>query len=64
MWVMAPIASCKRVDCYDRAETLEKESEMTLCPVAIAIGCKKCPIFKVCPAKTIIGDQKKEASAD
>ncbi len=34
---------------------------MTLCPVAIAVGCKKCALFKVCPAKTIIGDQKKEA---
>ncbi len=31
---------------------------MTLCPVAIAVGCKKCPIFKVCPAKGIIGDYK------
>ena len=28
-------------------------------PVAIAAGCKKCPIFSVCPAKGIIGDQKK-----
>lgn len=32
---------------------------MTLCPVAIAVGCKKCPIFSICPAKGIIGDQKK-----
>jgi hypothetical protein len=32
---------------------------MTLCPVAIAVGCKKCPIFSVCPAKSIIGDQPK-----
>lgn len=31
---------------------------MTLCPVAIAVGCKKCPIFSICPAKGIIGDQK------
>ena len=30
---------------------------MTLCPVAIAVGCKKCPIFSVCPAKSLIGDQ-------
>jgi hypothetical protein len=29
---------------------------MTLCPIALAVGCKKCPIVKVCPAKTIIGD--------
>jgi hypothetical protein len=33
---------------------------MVLCPVALAVGCKKCPVFKVCPAKEIIGDQKKE----
>ncbi|MCJ7809113.1 MAG: hypothetical protein MUP26_02510 [Desulfobulbaceae bacterium] len=33
---------------------------MTLCPVAIAVGCKKCPIFSVCPLKTIIGDYKKK----
>jgi hypothetical protein len=29
---------------------------MTLCPVAIAIGCKKCPVFSICPVKGIIGD--------
>jgi hypothetical protein len=33
---------------------------MTLCPVALAVGCEKCPMFKVCPAKTLIGDQEKE----
>jgi hypothetical protein len=31
---------------------------MVICPVAIAVGCKKCPIFKVCPVKGIIGDYK------
>lgn len=29
---------------------------MTLCPIAIAITCRKCPIVKVCPVKTVIGD--------
>ena len=29
---------------------------MTLCPVAIAVGCQKCPIFKICPVKGVIGD--------
>jgi hypothetical protein len=33
---------------------------MTLCPVALAVGCKKCPIFAVCPVKSIIGDYKPE----
>ncbi len=29
---------------------------MTLCPIAIAVGCKKCPAFSVCPLKGVIGD--------
>lgn len=32
---------------------------MTLCPVALAVGCKKCPAFSVCPLKSVIGDYKK-----
>ena len=32
---------------------------MTLCPIALAVGCEKCLMFKICPGKTIIGDQKK-----
>jgi hypothetical protein len=31
---------------------------MTLCPVALAVGCQKCPAFKVCPLKGVIGDHK------
>ena len=31
---------------------------MVLCPIAIAVGCKKCPAFSVCPVKSVIGDQK------
>lgn len=31
---------------------------MTLCPIAIAAGCQKCPAFKVCPLKSVIGDHK------
>jgi len=34
---------------------------MTLCPVALTAGCKKCPVFSVCFAKGFIGDYKKEA---
>lgn len=33
---------------------------MTVCPIAIAVGCKKCPAFSVCPLKGVIGDQKKD----
>jgi hypothetical protein len=32
---------------------------MTICPVAIAVGCKKCPVFSICPVKGIIGDYVK-----
>lgn len=35
---------------------------MVICPVAIAVGCKKCPIFKVCPVKGVIGDYKAPAA--
>jgi len=30
---------------------------MTVCPIAIAVGCKKCPAFSVCPLKGVLGDQ-------
>lgn len=33
---------------------------MTLCPIALAVGCKKCPVFSVCPVKSVIGDYKPE----
>lgn len=37
---------------------------MTLCPIAIAVGCQKCPAFAVCPLKGVLGDHKKpEADA-
>jgi hypothetical protein len=32
---------------------------MTLCPIALAVGCQKCPAFKICPVKTLIGDAPK-----
>jgi hypothetical protein len=32
---------------------------MTLCPIAIVAGCRKCPAFSICPLKDVIGDQKK-----
>jgi hypothetical protein len=34
---------------------------MTVCPIAIVVGCKKCPAFAICPVKTVIGDYAKEA---
>ena len=37
---------------------------MTLCPVALAVGCEKCLLFKACPLKTTLGDQKQKKEAD
>ncbi len=36
---------------------------MTICPIAIAVGCRKCAIVTVCPVKGLIGDYKEEAPA-
>ena len=35
---------------------------MTLCPIALAAGCVKCPMVKLCPLKEILGDYKKDDS--
>lgn len=36
---------------------------MTLCPVALVSGCKKCAIFSMCPLKGVIGDYRKDSGA-
>ena len=36
---------------------------MTLCPIAMAASCKKCPAFSFCPLKSVIGDYKQEEEA-
>jgi hypothetical protein len=33
---------------------------MTVCPIAIVSGCKKCPVFGICPLKTVLGDHRPE----
>ena len=33
---------------------------MTICPIALAVGCEKCLAFKFCPLTTVLGDQEKE----
>ena len=35
---------------------------MTICPIALAIGCEKCPAFKFCPLTYVLGDQQEEES--
>ncbi len=37
---------------------------MTLCPIAVAVGCKKCPAFAICPLKGTLGDQKTPTETD
>ena len=37
---------------------------MTICPIAIAVGCKKCIAFKLCPLTTVLGDQQEEDKVD
>jgi hypothetical protein len=32
-----------------------QEATMKICPIAIAVGCPKCPAFKICPAKASLG---------
>ena len=32
---------------------------MTLCPIALIAGCRKCPAFRACPVKGVIGDYEK-----
>jgi hypothetical protein len=29
---------------------------MKICPIAIVAGCAACPIVRVCPLKTVVGD--------
>ncbi len=33
---------------------------MTVCPIALAVTCKKCPAFSACPLKSVLGDHKPE----
>jgi hypothetical protein len=42
----------------------DEEIEMTLCPVALTAGCKKCPAVQFCMVKTIIGDYEKPGESE
>ena len=33
---------------------------MTICPIALLVGCKKCPAFSLCPLTTFLGDQEED----
>ena len=32
---------------------------MTVCPIALVVGCAKCPAVSLCPLKTVLGDAPK-----
>ena len=36
---------------------------MTLCPIAVAVGCHQCPAFSICPLKSVLGDQDKPSQS-
>jgi hypothetical protein len=36
---------------------------MKICPIAIAVGCPKCMLFKVCPVKESLGGYKAPVKA-
>lgn len=37
---------------------------MTLCPIALAVGCRRCFAVSCCPLKGVLGDYKKEAETE
>jgi Fe-S-cluster-containing hydrogenase component 2 len=55
--VDAAASAPTRYACGANADS--RRANMTLCPIAIVVGCKKCPAFTVCPLKSVIGDYKK-----
>ena len=46
-----------------RAYPAPMEVRMTLCPIAVVAGCEKCPAFKICPLKGVIGSPPKQDTA-
>jgi len=36
---------------------------MVLCPIAMAVGCRRCFAVSVCPLKTVIGDYSEAPKA-
>ena len=37
---------------------------MIICPIALVVGCEKCPAFSFCPLTIILGDQQEEDDAE
>jgi hypothetical protein len=32
---------------------------MKVCPIAVVAGCEKCPVFRLCPVKGLLGGYEK-----
>jgi len=45
------------------ANAEQRRNEMTLCPIAILAGCKRCPALTFCPLKGLIGNYRKQEEA-
>ena len=52
------------LSCVRSNSFLKGVNHMTICPIALAVGCKKCPAFKFCPLTTILGDQEEKDEWD
>ena len=37
---------------------------MTICPIALVVGCKKCLALAFCPLTNLLGDQQVESEID
>ena len=37
---------------------------MRICPIALAVGCEKCPAFLFCPLTIVLGDQQEKNKVD
>jgi hypothetical protein len=55
-WNTAILREAHNADSHEHNPHLELL--MVLCPIAMSVGCRKCPIFRICPVKSVIGDYK------
>jgi hypothetical protein len=42
------------------AAEIQSGTAMVVCPIAIAVGCRKCPAVSICPLKSVIGNHRPE----
>jgi len=50
----------RRGSINNTTNTTTEDVHMVICPIALAVHCTGCPLVKICPAKTILGDYGKE----